>query len=127
MKNALLKILTLCAALGFLATSPLHAQPAVQFNLVDGQPIHSQADMDALKTGDMVVMYCPTCQSTAMAVYNSDPNSSGHLQWMQPGFEKKCFKCGGTVKTVKVGDKVKIICTMCKAPVFVTAFKSGQQ
>ena len=123
MKNAYLKILLACAAFGFLLGNPLHAQ--TQFNLVDGEPIHSQADMDALKTGDTVVMYCPTCQSTMMATYNSDPNSPGHLKWMQPGFEKACLKCGGKVKAEKVGDKVKLVCTTCKAPVFVTAFKTG--
>lgn len=127
MKNAYLKIITVCAVLGLLSGSPLHAQSTTRFNLIDGEPIHFQADMDALKTGDMVIMMCSACQSGTMTTYSSNSNSRGHVKWMQPGFEKTCSTCGGTMKAVKDGDKTKLVCSKCGDMGFVTAFKPGEK
>jgi hypothetical protein len=126
MKNAYLKILAVCAVLGLLTGSPLKAQSSPRFNEIDGQPIHSQADLNALKTGDTVVMTCPACQSSTMVTYSSDPADKGHVNWMQPGFEKTC-SCGGKMRAVQVGEKVKLICSKCGDMGVITAFKTASK
>ncbi len=125
MKDLYCRIVIICAALVFVVGNPLRAQ--VQFNLVDGEPIRSQADVDALKTGDTLVMVCPHCKAGSMMTYSSDPSSPGHVKWMQPGSEKACALCGGTMKTVKVGDKTELVCSKCGVMGFVTAFKTAQR
>ena len=60
-----------------------------------------------------------------MATYSSDPSNPGHVKWLQPGSEKPCTMCGGTMKTVKKGDKVEIICSKCGSMGFVTAYKTS--
>jgi hypothetical protein len=124
MKSMYFKAIVVCAVLGFFSGNPLHAQ--VQFNLVDGEPIRSQADVDALKTGDTLIMTCAHCKAGSMITYSSDPASPGHVKWMQAGNEKPCAHCGGTMKTVKVGDKTKLVCSKCGDMGFVTAYKTGQ-
>jgi len=124
MNNACLKIVTVCAALVCLAFSPLRLQ-ALEFNLVDGEPIHTQAELDALQTGDTVVMTCTHCKVGTMSTYNSDPSSPNHLQWLTPGFEKKCTTCGGTMKAVKKGDKIELVCSKCGVMGYITAYKTG--
>jgi hypothetical protein len=123
MKYAYLKILVFCAALGLFLGNPLHA---LEFNLVDGEPIHSQADMDSLKTGDMLVMTCMHCKSGTMMTYSSDPSSPGHVNWMQPGATKACTSCGGTMKAVKEGDRIKIVCSKCGDMGYVTAYRTSK-
>jgi predicted RNA-binding Zn-ribbon protein involved in translation (DUF1610 family) len=126
MKNAYCKIITVCAVLVLLSGKPLHAQ-SIQFNQIDGQPIHNQAEMDALTTGDTVAMVCPKCKSASMTTYSSDPSSSGHVKWMQADSQKTCSICGGKVTTVTEGNKTKFVCSKCGDSTFVTAFKTAQK
>jgi hypothetical protein len=87
-----IKIIMFCAVVGFLSGGSLLAQPT-NFNLVDGQPIHSQADLDSLQTGDTVVTICPKCKAMTMTTYSSDPSSPGHVKLKQV-----CKKDGATLK-----------------------------
>ena len=120
MKSVYHKAIVILAVLGFFSGNPLRA---LEFNLVDGEPIRSQADMDGLKTGDTLVMSCSRCKSGTMVTYNSDPASPGHVKWLQAGNEKSC-SCGGTMKTVKEGNKTKLVCSKCGDMGFVTAYKA---
>ncbi len=122
------KTAALCTMVALLSGNLLHAQSATRFNLVDGQPIHSQAGMDALTTGDKVVMVCPMCQSISMTTYSSDESSKGHVKWMQAGSTKTCALCGGTVTTeVDKDGNTKFVCSKCGDSGFVSAFKTAQK
>ncbi len=110
--------------LALLSGNLLHAQSSVRFNLVDGQPIRTQADMDALTTGDKVVAVCPMCQGVSMTTYSSDESSKGHLKWMQAGYSRTCPMCGGKVTTqVDKDGKTKFICSTCGDSGFVSSLK----
>ena len=119
-----MKVIAVFAMLMFLSGYQLHAQSNVRFNEVDGQPIYTQASVNNLKTGDTVVMTCPMCRSVTMVTYSADPNSPGHVKWLQSGFAKTC-SCGGTMKTVIVDGKAKLICSKCGDMGFVSAFKTA--
>ncbi len=125
MNNTPVKLMTLCLALAGLFLIPFRAH-ALEFNLVDGEPIHTQAQLDSLHTGDTVIMTCTHCKAGTMTTYSSDPNSPNHLQWMKPGFTKTCPMCGGTLTTVKKGDKTEIICSKCGSMGFVNAYHTGK-
>jgi hypothetical protein len=140
-KTTCLTIIAACAAAVFLSGTLLHAQntqqttkglrPAVQFNLVDGQPIRTQADVDTLTTGDTIAMVCSMCKSITMVTYSSDVDSKGHVKWMHPGEEMDCPQCGGKMTTVGGGEgkqtNIKHVCSKCGGEsAFCCAFKTGQ-
>ncbi len=76
MKKTCRTMLLLCAVLTLLLGYALPAQ-ATSFNEVDGQPIHTQKDLDSLKTGDTLVLLCPNCHAGKMVVYNSEKGQPG--------------------------------------------------
>jgi hypothetical protein len=125
----ILKIVAVCAAVSLLSGGFLHAQSGVRFNLVDGQPIHSQADMDALATGDKVAMVCGMCKSVSLTTYSSDATSKGHVKWMQSGFTRTCPMCGGKVTTeVDKDGNTKFTCSKCGSDSgFVSSLKMAQK
>ncbi len=125
MKTACLKAIAVCAVVGFLSGNSLNAEP--KFNEIDGMPIHSQADLDSLKTGDTVAMVCSTCNGTEMTTYSKDPSSPRHVKWMQSDFSKTCKMCGGKLTAVKDGDQIKYVCEKCSGPAFMTAFKTASR
>ena len=104
--------------------NPLRAQ---SFNLIDGQPIHTQADLDSLSTGDTVVVVCPKCKGMAMTTYSSDPSSPGHVKWLEAGFTKTCSMCGGKAKTKTINGKTVLVCDKCNEADIITAFKTSQK
>jgi Zn finger protein HypA/HybF involved in hydrogenase expression len=118
-----MKIIMFCAVVVFLSGGSLLAQ-ATNFNLVDGQPIHSQSDLDSLQTGDTVAMICPKCKSSRMTTYSSDPSSPGHVNWMQANFKTVCKACGGTVTT---GPGGKHMCSKCGDTGYMHAYKTAQR
>ncbi len=124
MKNTCWMTLMLFAVLGFFLSSPLRA---LSFNLVDGQPIQTQADMDSLKTGDMLVMVCPNCGAGKMIRYSSDKDSAGHVKWMQPGNTVTCERCGAKLTATEQDGKIVYVCDKCSAVGRVTAFKASSK
>jgi DNA-directed RNA polymerase subunit M/transcription elongation factor TFIIS len=117
-------ILLLCATLGLLTSSPLRA---LSFNAVDGEPIHTQAELDALHTGDTVVLTCPNCGAGKMVVYNSDKDSAGHVKWLQPGFTVTCPHCGAKLTATDRDGKIVYVCDKCDAVGTVTAYKTAKK
>lgn len=123
MKNAAVsKFLTVYAVLLLFVASPLFA---LEFNLVDGEPIHNQAQMDALHTGDTLVMTCPNCHAGKMVTYSSDASSPGHVNWMKPGTTFTCKQCGAKLTAVEKDGRIYYECSKCHALGGVTAFKTS--
>jgi hypothetical protein len=126
MKTACLKIIAVCAAVGFLSGNSLYAEP--KFNEIDGQPVHSQADLDALSTGDTVVMACPGCKSMTMTTYNSDPASPRHVKWLEADVNKTCKACGGKLTAEKdASGGTKYVCSACGTADMLSSFKTAHK
>jgi len=124
MKNNCWLILIFCAVLGLLSGSTLRAETS--FNLVDGEPIHTQGQLDSLQTGDTLVLACPNCGSAKMVTYSSDKDSPGHVKWLQPGNTFKCPHCGATLTATERNGKIVYVCDKCSATSMVTAFKTAR-
>ena len=117
-------IVTLCAVLGLLS---LPAQ-ATTFNEVDGEPIHSQDDVDSnLKTGDTLVLICPTCHGGKMVTYSTDKNSPGHVEWLKPGNTMVCPHCGAKLTAVEKNGNVVYVSDKSSGVGYVTAFKTAKR
>ena len=125
MKNAFWKILMFSVVLGLLSGYSLRAESG--FNLVDGEPIHTQAQMDSLHTGDTVVLICPNCHAGKMVTYSADKDSPGHVKWMQPGNTETCSRCGAKLTAVEKDGRVVYECSKCKELGYVTAFKTAKK
>lgn len=95
-------------------------------------PIHSQAEVDALTTGDLIAMVCGMCKSVTVVTYSSDVDSKGHVKWMHPGSEMDCPTCGGKL-TMNGGGTGKQAgythtCSKCGGEsAFCCATKTGQK
>ncbi|HEX4140459.1 MAG TPA: zf-TFIIB domain-containing protein, partial [Candidatus Methylacidiphilales bacterium] len=124
MKSTCQLILLVCAMLGLLSSPPLRA---LSFNLVDGEPIHTQAELNSLHTGDTLVLTCPNCGAGGMITYNSDKDSPGHVKWMKPGFTMTCPHCGAKLTATERDGKIVYVCDKCDAVGTVTAYKTSKR
>jgi hypothetical protein len=136
MKNTCLKTIAVIASalLAITAMSSLSAQDTQQTTKgarpITLTPIHSQADVDALTTGDRIAMVCSMCKSVTLVTYSSDVDSKGHVQWMHPGEEMDCPQCGGKITTVGGGEGKQAntthVCSKCGGEsAFCCATKKG--
>jgi hypothetical protein len=136
MKTTCQKIIAIVASalLAMTAISSLQAQDTQQTTKgtrpATMTPIHSQADVDALTTGDTIAMVCGMCKSVTLVTYSSDADSKGHVKWMHPGSEMNCPQCGGKMTTNGGGTGKQAgythTCTKCGGEsAFCCATKKG--
>jgi DNA-directed RNA polymerase subunit M/transcription elongation factor TFIIS len=123
MKHTCWMILMLGAMLGLLASSPVRA---LEFNLVDGEPIHTQDELSSLHTGDTLVLECPNCGSGKMITYSAD-NKSMAKKWLTPGTTFTCPHCGAKLKATEKDGKIVYVCDKCDAVGTVTAYKTSKK
>jgi len=138
MKNTCFKIVALVASalLTMTAISSLQAQSTQESTKgsrpVTLTPIHTQAEVDALTTGDRIAMTCSMCKSVTIVTYSSDADSKGHVKWMHPGEEMDCPMCGGKITVVGGGEGKQAntthVCSKCGGEsVFCCATKKGEK
>lgn len=94
--------------------------------------IHTQAEVDALATGDTIAMVCGMCKSVTTVTYSHDADSKGHVKWMTAGTEMDCPGCGGKITTVGGGEGkqtgIKHVCSKCGGEsAFCCATKKGEK
>lgn len=77
--------------------------------------IKTQAEAEALKSGDAIAMACSKCKHIMV---QRVPNDSTHIKLMTIGQKHKCV-CGGTVTVVGTGkgqgknEEVNHVCSNC--------------
>jgi hypothetical protein len=113
----LLRIIRRCS--GALATISLLAISSMAAEPMKGGPhmlelIKTQADADALKPGDTMVMVCSKCKSVMM---HNVTIEKGHIKTMTVGEKHLCPGCNSTIEVVGTGkgkhDEVKHTCAKC--------------
>jgi DNA-directed RNA polymerase subunit M/transcription elongation factor TFIIS len=123
MKNTCWMMLMFCAVLGLLTSSPVHA---LDFNLVDGEPIHSQDEISSLHTGDTLVLECPNCGAGKMMTYSADKKGMAK-KWLTPGNTVTCAHCGAKLTATEKDGKIVYVCDKCDAFGTVTAYKTSRK
>jgi predicted RNA-binding Zn-ribbon protein involved in translation (DUF1610 family) len=89
--------------------------------------ISTEAEAEALKSGDSIAMVCAKCKS--VMVHNIT-TEKGHIKVMTVGEKHACPGCGSTITAVGTGkgkhDQVKHTCEKCgDDSVFCCATKPG--
>ncbi len=116
-------VVAVYAVIVLFVASPLFA---LEFNAIDGQPIHTQEQMDSLHDGDMVVLTCPNCHAGKLVKYSTDPSSPNHVPWMKPGTTYTCKECGAKLTAVEKDGRIVYECSKCRALGGVTAYKTSK-
>jgi len=122
MKKTCWMIVMFCAVFALLISSPARA---LEFNLVDGQPIHTQDELGTLHTGDTLVLQCPNCGAGKMMTYNSKDKAMAK-KWLTPGTTYTCAQCGAKLTATEKDGKIVYVCSKCDAVGHVTAYKTSK-
>jgi hypothetical protein len=96
-------------------------------HLMHLQGIKTQAEADALKPGDTMVMVCAKCKSV---VVHNVTTQKGHVKTMTIGEKHLCPGCDSTIKVVGVGhgahNEIQHVCDKCGSDsAFCCATKPG--
>jgi hypothetical protein len=129
-KSKILKITVACA-LAIAASLPTAVRAAEQMkggpHMLHLMGISTEAEADALKSGDSIAMVCSKCKSVMVHEVTTE---KGHIKVMTVGEKHTCPGCGSTITTVGTGkgkhDQVKHTCEKCgDDSVFCCATKAG--
>jgi hypothetical protein len=108
------------------STKPMKPMKGAEMLMM--KPINTQAEADALKPGDPMVMVCSKCKSVMLHNVSTE---KGHIQVMTVGQKHLCPGCDSTITVVGTGkgkhDEVKHTCEKCGTDsVFCCASKPGE-
>ena len=98
-------------------------------DMMQMQPITTQAQAEALQPGDSMSMTCTKCKSVMVQKVTAD---KAHVKMMTVGEKVMCHACDGTVEVVATGKgegknaEVKHVCSKCgDDAMFCSAVKPG--
>lgn len=104
-----------------------HAKGA--HDMMQMQPITTQAQAEALKPGDSMSMTCTKCKSVMVQKVTAN---KAHVKMMTVGEKVMCHACDATVEVVATGKgtgknaEVKHVCSKCgDDAMFCSAVKPG--
>lgn len=99
---------SLALALAFGVGSPVNVQAADQVKggqkLMQLKPIKTTQDIEALQSGDAVVMSCPKCKTITVAYVET---TKGHIKEEKLKQEHLCPGCQTKIETKGVGKAAK--------------------
>ncbi|MEO5802364.1 MAG: hypothetical protein ABIR24_02455 [Verrucomicrobiota bacterium] len=126
-KLAVVMAMAVTSALITLVPSEAQAQKGAGAAALVGKSIDTVKDIDALQSGDMVMMSCPKCKTTMVSYVEE---GKGSVKSTRVRGEHQCPGCKQVIKTEGVGkqatDHVTHVCSKCGSDMaFCCTVKKG--